>query len=112
MAVAQETDVLLLAKTFRGFSDPTRLALVVALLEGEQRVTDLVERVGGSQANVSQHLSCLRECGIVEARPQGRQVFYRLTAEDVVDLLTAGQRVLARNGQAIDVCGNYARLEA
>lgn len=104
-------DVAVVAKLFRGFSDPTRLGILVALLEGEQRVTDLVARLGCSQANVSGHLACLKDCGLIADRPEGRAVYYRLATAQVVAVLRAAEALLAETGQAVAVCGNY-RLEA
>ena len=95
------------ASLFRGFADPTRVAILQALLDGERRVADLVEQVGGSQSNVSGHLACLKECGLVIDRPgERRQVFYRLSGPEVVDLLRSAERLLAANGNAIELCRN------
>lgn len=95
------------AQMFRGFADPRRVALLRALLDGERRVADLVEQVGGSQPNVSGHLACLKGCGLVVDRPgPRRQVFYRLSGPEVRDLLEAGERLLAANGHAIELCTN------
>lgn len=95
------------AKVFRGFADPTRMAILLALLGGELRVADIVAQVGGSQSNVSGHLACLRECGLVQDRPaERRQVFYRLANPAVADLLRAAERLLAANGTAIELCSN------
>lgn len=92
---------------FRGFADPTRAAILLALLAGERRVTDLVDEVGTSQSNVSGHLACLKECGLVVDRPgERRQVFYRLAHAEVAELLQAAQRLLVANGTAIDLCRN------
>ena len=95
------------AKLFRGLGDPTRLALLLALLDGEPRVTDLVARVGTSQANVSNHLCCLKDCGLVDVRPDGRQSFYRIANDEVVALLTAAEDLLEAGGEAIDLCRRY-----
>ena len=100
-------DVAIAAKLFRGLSDPTRLAILLALLEGEHRVTDLVERVGSSQGNVSGHLACLKDCGIVADRPQGRAVFYQIASEEVVTVLRAAEALLADSGHRIALCHNY-----
>lgn len=95
------------ARMFRGFADPTRVAILMQLLAGERRVTDLVEAVGGSQSNVSGHLACLKECGLVLDRPgERRQVFYRLAGPEVTDLLSAAERLLAATGESIDLCAN------
>jgi ArsR family transcriptional regulator, cadmium/lead-responsive transcriptional repressor len=107
MATVTGTDVQLAAKLFRGFGDPLRLALLVALAEGEQRVTDLVAEVQGSQGNVSGHLACLKDCGLVVDRAQGRQVFYRIAGPEVVRVLRAAESLLATTGHRIGLCPNY-----
>lgn len=100
------------AKLFRGFAEPTRLAILLALLDGERRVTDLVAQVGGSQSNVSGHLACLKECGLVTDRPaERRQVYYRLAGDEVIELLAAAERLLAANGTAIELCSNPLMTE-
>lgn len=101
------TPAVAAARMFRGFADPTRMAILLALLGGERRVADLVEAVGGSQSNVSGHLACLKECGLVTDRPgERRQVFYRLAGNEVTELLHAAERLLAANGTAIELCSN------
>ncbi len=95
------------AKLFRGFGDATRLAVLVALIPGERRVSDLVAAVGGTQGNVSGHLKCLKECGLVIDRPHGREVFYRIAHPEVVAVLRAAEALLAVSGQAIELCANY-----
>jgi DNA-binding transcriptional ArsR family regulator len=107
MATATSTDVQLAAKLFRGFGDPLRLAILVALVDGEQRVTDLVAEVQGSQGNVSGHLACLKDCGMVVDRAQGRQVFYRIAGPEVIRVLRAAESLLATTGHRIDLCPNY-----
>ena len=107
MVISQEAPAAAAARMFRGFADPTRVAILLALVHGERRVSDLVELVGGSQSNVSGHLACLKECGLVVDRPgERRQVFYRLAAAEVTDLLEAAERLLAANGAAIELCTN------
>lgn len=107
MDTAVRTDIGLVAKLMRGFSDPTRLAILVALSEGEHRVTDLVARLGGSQGNVSGHLACLKDCGMVSDRPQGRAVWYSIAEPQVVAVIRAAEELLARTGTQVDLCPNY-----
>src|SRR5260221_10846133 len=69
-----ETD--LVAKYFRGLGDPIRLRILELLrAEGELTVGELVERLGLSQPKVSNHLACLRWCGFIDARREGRTVY-------------------------------------
>jgi DNA-binding transcriptional ArsR family regulator len=92
------------AKLFRGFADPTRLAVLWSLAEGEKRVVDLVAEVRSSQPNVSGHLACLKQCGLVSDRPEGRQVFYRISSPEVLELLAAAEQVLAAHGRRVKLC--------
>ena len=62
---SERADLAVAAKLFRGLADPMRLAIVELLANGEMRVTDIVAALGTSQSNVSAHLACLKECGLV-----------------------------------------------
>ncbi len=107
MPVLDASPAAVAARLFRGFADPTRVAILQSLLDGERRVADLVDAVGSSQSNVSGHLACLRECGLVVDRPADRrQVFYRLSSDEVVGLLRAAERLLAASGNAVELCQN------
>lgn len=101
---APERPTVVAAKLFRGLSDPTRLGILLALQSGEHRVVDLVAEVGSSQANVSGHLACLRECGLITDRPQGRQTFYRLARPELDELLSAAEALLASVGARVALC--------
>ena len=95
------------AKLFRGFADPSRLAILEALREGERTVSDLVETTGLTQPNVSNHLSCLRDCGLVTARQQGRFVYYSLRDERVAKLLLLADELLADVARGVYECTRY-----
>lgn len=99
------TDVDVATELFHGLSDPTRLSILLVLLGGERRVSELVESVGTSQSNVSNHLACLRGCGLVVARPaERRQVFYSIAHPELRELLIAAERLLARSGHEVQLC--------
>ncbi|HSM51410.1 MAG TPA: metalloregulator ArsR/SmtB family transcription factor [Thermoanaerobaculia bacterium] len=68
-----------IAERLKALADPTRLRILHILEEGELCVSDVVERVGGSQANVSKHLAILKRAGLVDCRRQGLHVLYRVT---------------------------------
>ncbi|ROS26267.1 ArsR family transcriptional regulator [Cellulomonas sp. PhB150] len=93
---------------FRGLGDPTRLALVRRLASGEARVVDLCTELGLSQSTVSSHLACLRECGLVDYRAQGRASVYHLTRPELMDLLAVAEGLLAATGNAVALCPTYA----
>ncbi len=93
---------------FHGFSDSSRLAIVRHLALGEHRVVDLTEHLGLAQSTVSKHLACLRDCGLVESRPQGRASLFSLThPEATLALLTAAERLLGLTGDAVVLCPIY-----
>lgn len=92
---------------FHSLSDATRLAIVRRLARGEARVVDLVAELGMAQSTVSAHVACLRDCALVEGRPQGRQVFYSLARPELIDLLASAETLLAATGSAVALCPNY-----
>ncbi len=93
---------------FHGFADPSRIAILRHLALGEHRVVDLTAHLGLAQSTVSKHLSCLRDCGLVTARPEGRATVYTLEhADALVDLWTAAERLLAATGDAVTLCPDH-----
>jgi ArsR family transcriptional regulator, cadmium/lead-responsive transcriptional repressor len=93
---------------FHGFGDRSRLTILQHLCLGEHRVVDLTEHLGLAQSTVSKHLACLRDCGLVTSRPQGRASMFRLTQTDaVMGMLAAAERLLALTGDAVPLCPTY-----
>jgi DNA-binding transcriptional ArsR family regulator len=95
------------AALFRSLADPARLAIVRRLARGEARVVDLTRPLGLAQSTVSKHLACLRDCGLVTARPDGRASLYSLTQPGLLDLLAAAETVLEATGNAVALCPAY-----
>lgn len=62
----------------RALADPTRCRLLLALLDGPHYPAGLAEQLGLTRQNVSNHLACLRDCGLVRTSARGRQVSYEL----------------------------------
>jgi len=89
------------AALFRSLGDETRLRIVARLAAGEARVVDLTGELGLAQSTVSKHLACLRGCGLVDYRAEGRQSFYALTRPELMDLLAAADGVLAAAGACL-----------
>ena len=102
-ATPLETD--LVAKYFRGLGDPIRLRILELLRsEGELSVGELVDRLALPQPQVSNHLACLRWCGFVEARREGRAVFNRIADTRVEAMLGLAQSLLADNADHVAAC--------
>lgn len=96
------------AALFHGLSDPSRLAILQHLTLGEHRVRDLTEHLGLAQSTVSGHLACLRDCGLVVSRPEGRaSVFSLASASEVLGVLEAAERLLEVTGHKVALCPNY-----
>ncbi|HEY8486543.1 MAG TPA: metalloregulator ArsR/SmtB family transcription factor [Limnochordales bacterium] len=99
--------VSLKAKFFRGFADPSRLCILESLRAGPRTVSSVVEQTGLSQPNVSSHLACLLDCGLVARERQGRHVLYRLSDERVARLLSLAEELLADVARGVYLCTRY-----
>ncbi|MCQ6271190.1 metalloregulator ArsR/SmtB family transcription factor [Pseudarthrobacter sp. R1] len=95
------------AALFHSLSDETRLGMVKRMAGGEIRVGDLAGELGLAQSTVSAHMACLRDCGLVEGRAQGRSVYYSLTRPELMDMLAQAEVLLAATGNAVSLCPNY-----
>nr|WP_254452767.1 metalloregulator ArsR/SmtB family transcription factor [Roseicella sp. DB1501] len=95
------------AKLFRGLADPSRLAILTALCRGPLHVGAVVAATRLSQSNVSNHLRCLSECGLVQAEPRGRFVYYRLGDARVGELLQLALDLLGGVADGIAACDRY-----
>ena len=105
---ADTTNLSVKARFFRGFSNPSRLKILESLRAGELTVGAIVERTGLSQSNVSNHLSCLRDCGLVAAEQRGKYVAYKLSDPRVNELLTLAEMLLADVARGVYECTRYS----
>lgn len=112
MLMMTATSTSLRAKLFRGFADPSRLSILEGLRAGPRTVSEIVEATGLSQPNVSNHLGCLRDCGLVRAEQQGRYVRYQLSDARVAELLRVADEVLAEVARGVYECTRYDGGEA
>ena len=109
-AAPVETD--LIAKYFRGLGDPIRLRILELLRsEGELSVGELVRQLDSPQPNVSNHLACLRWCGFIEARREGRTVLNRIADPRVEAMLELAQSLLADNAEHVAACCRIEEAE-
>ncbi len=101
---ASASQASLTAKLFRGLGDPTRVRILQLLLEQERSVSELVEETGVLQGRLSSHLACLRWCGFVASRRQGRRVYYSVIDPHVRRLLSLAEQFLADHSDSVDLC--------
>jgi len=80
------------AELFRSFSDTSRVRILSAIVEQEMNITTLAALVGVSESAVSHHMRGLRQMRIVQARRDGKEVFYSVTDPHIVALFQQGVR--------------------
>lgn len=87
LTIATRTDVI--NRLGRAMADPTRSRILVSLLEGPGYPAELARELNLTRSNVSNHLSCLRGCGIVAAVPEGRHTRYEIADPHLTKALSA-----------------------
>ena len=92
------TSVQVLARFGHALSDPTRARVLIALREAGAYPTDLADLLGVTRTNLSNHLACLRGCGLVVAVPEGKRMRYELAdgglrraLDDLLGTILAGE---------------------
>ncbi len=106
IAVGRESEEMcLLAKFFNGFANSTRLSILLLLAQrGEMKVGELVRELGAPQPRVSDHLRCLAWCGYVRVRREGRNAFYSVADQRVLEVLKLGEALLRDNLDHVESC--------
>ena len=104
MVEADRAASLAEARLFRLLSDPTRLAVIEELSGGPRTVGQLVEALAVPRSRLSNHLACLRWCGVASAEKRGRTVLYRLLDERLLQLVLLGRSVAAPHRSHLSSC--------
>lgn len=102
-----KSDPAVTAKLLRGLADVSRLRVLEALRDGPLSVGVIVARTGLTQPNVSMHLACLAECGLVIRRRRGRFIDYEISSRRVARLLDDVEDLLGVVGPLIAACPRY-----
>jgi len=90
ISVLDELTAAHVAELFRAFSDTSRVRILSVLADCEVNVHSLAEAVGVSESGVSHHLRSLRQMRLVQARREGKEVYYRLEDEHIIALFKEG----------------------
>ncbi len=99
----ESEDMCLLARFFNGFANSTRLSILLLLARrGETKVGELVSELGVPQPRVSDHLRCLAWCGYVKVRREGRNAYYSLADDRVLEMLSLCEAMLQDNIEHIE----------
>jgi len=86
--MTHDDDIERASRSMRAMSHPLRLKILCTLGEKEYSVQDIVERVGTSQSNISQHLAILRDKGILASRKDANRVYYRVSDSRTLRLIS------------------------
>lgn len=97
--ITNEDDIDLASRSLKAMAHPLRLK-ILCLLGGnpEVSVQDIVEHVGTSQSNISQHLSILRDKGILASRKDANKVYYRISDQKIVSLIGSLREAFCSTG--------------
>ena len=112
MTVLTQVDLGTLARVGTALADPTRRRVLVQLIDGPGYPAEMADSFGITRANLSNHLTCLRECGLVTATAEGRRVRYELADQQLAEgdggvrragrQHAVGRLVARRSGRAED----------
>lgn len=91
--LAREEDVERASRSLKAISHPLRLKILCVLGQNEVSVQDIVEIVGTSQSNISQHLAILRDKGVLASRKDANRVFYKVGDPRILRLISMMQEV-------------------
>lgn len=94
-----------LAKFFRGLGDPNRLQILKLVQTEERSVGELAELLEAPQGRISNHLTCLRWCGFVTTRKEGRQIYYRVSDERMRAIIALAESALMETASRVETCG-------
>ena len=96
--MAHAADIEIASRSLKAMSHPLRLKILCTLGSGEACVQGIVDNVGTSQSNISQHLAILRDKGILSSRKDANKVYYRVGDERTLRLIGMMQEVFCSTG--------------
>jgi DNA-binding transcriptional ArsR family regulator len=103
----KEIDMETKVKFLQGFAHKIRIQILDCIKEEEKTVSQIINDVEGSQSSISQHISCLKGCGLIVGRQEGKYIYYSLSNQKVRDLLTMFDEVLEEVQDDVACCHNH-----
>ncbi|MES5810779.1 metalloregulator ArsR/SmtB family transcription factor [Mammaliicoccus sciuri] len=100
-------DIELKAHFIHGLSNKTRLTILELLKLKEMTVNEIVEQSKISQSSISQHLACLKGCGLVISRQEGKFVYYQIKNNQILALLQLIDSVVEDTEEDIACCQHH-----
>lgn len=98
------TQIDIQAKFLRSLAEKNRLKILQCLRSGEKTVNEIVTLVKGSQSNISQHLACLRGCGVIQKWQRGKYCYYSLASIQIGALLNMLEVIMDDIGFEVSCC--------
>ncbi len=92
----KEEDITRATNALKAMAHPLRLKILCALKDDELPVLEIVEKVGSSQSNISQHIDILRTKDIVESRRDGNKILCKVKDKEILNLVANMQDVFCR----------------
>ena len=96
--ITRDEDIDRASRSLKAMSHPLRLKILCTLGDKEISVQDIVDQVGTSQSNISQHLAILRDKGILDSRKDANRVFYRVGDSRTLRLIDMMREVFCSTG--------------
>lgn len=93
LLIARDSDIDEASRSLKAMSHPLRLKILCTLGDKEVSVQDIVENVGTSQSNISQHLAILRDKGILSSRKDANRVYYKVSDQRTLALISMMREV-------------------
>lgn len=97
LVLPSDTDIIRAARCLKAISNPLRLKILCVLGSKALSVQDIVEQVGTSQSNISQHLAILREKDILSYKKEANRVFYYIDDSRMLQLIKMMQEIFCNN---------------
>jgi ArsR family transcriptional regulator len=98
LLITRDEDIERASRSLKAMSHPLRLKILCTLGDHELSVQDIVERVGTSQSNISQHLAILRDKGILASHKDANRVYYRVGDSRTLRLISMMHEVFCSQG--------------
>jgi DNA-binding transcriptional ArsR family regulator len=96
---ADDADIERASRSLKAMSHPLRLKILCTLGDQEVSVQEIVDQVGTSQSNISQHLAILRDKGILASRKDANRVYYRVSDARTLQLIGMMREVFCHQGR-------------
>lgn len=102
-----------LESLFSALADRTRLSIVLFLIDRKEATVDEISKsLGKSQSLISHHMSCLRNCGIVKVRKEGKFSYYSIASDEIAELIKISMNHVRKYSQSILACDVIAEEKA